>query len=295
MKIGVLVSGGDAPGMNKCLKELYEGITALGEEVVFVGHGYDGLVYGEVLKPKPAELEAYEKRAGAYIKSARSSAFMTPDGFKKALKTLKKHSLDALVIIGGNGSLKGAKALMREGVRVFFIPATIDNDMPETEYSLGFETAVSAGLDYIKKVMTTMEAFDKSCVFEVMGRYSGAIAEEVYNEYGADYLINSSHPLDIGALSKSVIKNKKPSLCLILQENLVDRGMLAFELETRTKRVWKADDVGYVQRGTDPVKKDLKKAKAYSALVTEAVRTHRYNTIAVTEGGKEKLVTLQKY
>lgn len=279
MKVGILVSGGDAPGMNYVVYEIHEKLKKLGVELLGIKYGYKGLMENDVIALDQALLEENKLFAGCILKSSRAPEFKTEKGVKKGLKTIEKNSLDALIILGGDGSLKGALELAEKGAKVVFIPATVDNDLKCSSYSLGYYTAVEACRKYIELVMRTMETLDRSCIFQVMGNTSGEIAKAVFNVSGADYVINEYNPLNLEGLVKNIKKNKKLSIKIILQEKLLNLDELKQTLSNRTKRVFKACKVGYLQRGENPTKEEIKKAKAFSALAVECIRTHNYNKV----------------
>ena len=281
MKVGILVSGGDAPGMNYVVYEIHEKLKKLGVELLGIKYGYKGLMENDVIALDQALLEENKLFAGCILKSSRAPEFKTEKGVKKGLKTIEKNSLDALIILGGDGSLKGALELAEKGAKVVFIPATVDNDLKCSSYSLGYYTAVEACRKYIELVMRTMETLDRSCLFEVMGNESGEIAKGAFTVSNADYVINEYNPLNLDKLVKDIKKNKKPCLKIVVQEKLVNLEELSDALTSKTKREFKACVVGYLQRGENPTKEEIKKAKAFSALAVECIRTHTYNKAVV--------------
>ena len=285
MKIAMLTSGGDAPGMNAVLYDYYVGAKKLGHDVVTVKEGYKGLILNQFEKIDEKLLEENSKKAGTVIKSSRCPEFQTEKGVKKAVKNILKNKIDLMLIIGGEGSFRGAKELVEQGIKVTFIPATIDNDMQETEYTMGFDTAIFSATDCIEKVMNTMTAFNRSAIFTVMGRHCPYLANAVFDQVG-DYKITVSEPLNIGKLVKDIKKNKKESLVIILQERLLDAKKLGFELMDKTKRMYRAVEIGYIQRGTDPTKSELKKAREFASLALMLLKTHIYNKVVVVKNKK---------
>ena len=294
MKLGIIVSGGDAPGMNFVVSSIFEGLKKQGIELIGIIAGFKGLMENKTCNLDESMLEENKNFAGCVLKSSRAPEFKTPKGLKKGLATIKKQKLDALIILGGDGSLKGAKELVENGVKTIFIPATIDNDLKYSEYSLGFYTAVSACENYINCVMKTMQTFSRSCIFEVMGNNSGQIAQKTTNLVGADYEISEFKPLNLEKLSKDIKKNKKESLVIVAQEKKANLEELKNYLCEKTKRVFKVCSVGYLQRGYNPTKEEIKMAKAFSALAIECIRTHNFNKVLVFQNEKCKAISMNE-
>lgn len=294
MKVGIFVSGGDAPGMNYVVYEVFNKLSKLGCELVGIKNGFKGLMENTLMELDAEVLEQNKLYAGSILKSSRAPEFKTQKGVKKGLNTIIKNKLDALIILGGDGSLRGAKELAEQGVKTIFIPSTIDNDLTCSEYSLGYYTAVHACQNYIEKVMRTIETLNRSCIFEVMGNESGQIAEGVKIASQPDYTISEYEPLDISKLAKDIKKNKKESLVIVLQEKLVNLDELRNELIRRTKREFKTCIVGYLQRGENPTKEEIKKAKAFSALAVECIRTHSFNKVIVFNKAKCETLSMNE-
>ena len=286
MRVGILVSGGDAPGMNSVVYETFKGLKAYNIELVGIKSGFKGLINNLTLELNEEMLTAEKNKAGCILKSSRCPEFKTPKGVKKGVSIVKKNKLDCVIILGGDGSLRGAKELAKNGVKVIFIPASVDNDISVSSYSLGFYTAVYACKKYIETVMNTIKTMERSCVFEVMGNGCGNIAEQVNKEIEADYCISENLPLDNTKLIKSIKKNKKESLVVIIQEKLVNLFDFCKSLSTQTKREFRGCVVGYLQRGENPTKEEIKMASAFSALAVQCVRTHDFNNIIAFDGKK---------
>lgn len=175
-RVGVLTSGGDAPGMNAAVRTVVRAALHFNMEPWGIYRGYHGLIHGELEPLTDRSVSGVIQRGGTILKSARSDEFRTKEGQSKALDVLAKHEIDSLVVIGGDGSFKGALALAEAGVNVICIPATIDNDIACTDYSIGFDTAVNNVLDAVNKLRDTAASHERVYVVEVMGRDSGYIA-----------------------------------------------------------------------------------------------------------------------
>ena len=286
MKIAILASGGDAPGMNYVTYECFMLAKKYGIELLGVKAGFKGLMNGEFIVLDEKVLEENKNFGGAIIKSSRCPEFHTEKAVKKATKHVAKMKIECLIIMGGDGSLKGAKELIKHGVKVIFIPSTIDNDMDKTDYTLGFSSAVEACEEYVKLTQRTLTSLTRSGIYEVMGNKSGNIAEEVFKNSDSDYVVSQTSPLDYKTLVKSIKKNKKETLSIILQEKTVNVIDFVKKLSSDTGRDFRFNIVGYLQRGWSPCKTEIKMAKAFSTLAIECARTHDFNNYIVIKNGK---------
>ena len=278
MNIAILGSGGDGAGMNKCLFEIAKRLKR--HNIIMFYRGYQGLIDNTVIKLSLPILRKEEGKGGIIIKSSRSPEFMTEMGFNKAVQTLKSHRIDVLIIMGGNGSLKGARELIKSGINVLFIPTTIDNDISESDYSIGFDTAVANAVDFVKKVDTSMQAFDRTCIYEVMGRHAPDIAERVAKITNADfcYTSNSTKEDMVNSIKKVLKSDLSPKI--ILQENVVDANELKDYLNSKIDGLdIKVAIVGYVQRGGDATKRELKMAKQFAKNICNLVANKDFNKI----------------
>lgn len=281
MKLLVLVSGGDAPGINTFLAELNRKV----KDVDAVEGGYRGLIDGKINPLASFKPEEYKKEAGAVIKSSRCPEFKEDKNFNKALKVAKNY--DCLVVLGGNGSYKGAERLFDNGVRTIFVPTTIDNDVEGSDYSLGFHSAVKACCFTIENVMPSMEAFNRCCVFEVMGRKCDAICKAVASATQADYVIGDEKDIDYTKISKIVKAKKKDnhSSFIVLRENVVDINEFCTKLQEKSGVVVKNNIVGHIQRGFKPTSVDLKTAKKFADVAVKAIKkTHNSYAIVMNDG-----------
>lgn len=289
MNIAIIGSGGDGAGMNMCLYELVKRLKK--HNIVLFYRGYQGIIDGQKANFTLKELESEKTKGGIIIKSSRSPEFMTEKGFKKALNVLKQNNVDLLIVMGGNGSLKGATALYKAGLNVIFIPTTIDNDIAESDYSIGFDTAVTNAVDFVEKVDTSMQAFDRTCIYEVMGRHCPDIAESVAKITNADYCYTSkSTKTDmVKTIKKTLKKDLSPKI--ILQENVIDANELKTYLNENIKGLdVKVAVVGYVQRGGNATKKELCMATRFAKCVCEFINQNCYNKIVCFENSTNSFV-----
>ena len=251
MNIGILASGGDGAGMNMFLYNLVKNLK--GHNIILFKSGYEGLMKNEVCDFNLNFLKSKKNCGGICIKTSRSPKFMEQQGKEEALKTLKKDSIDVLVVMGGNGSLKGAKSIEKNGTKIVFVPCSIDNDIYPSKYAIGFDTACKTCEDYINKVQDTMLSFDRVCIYEVMGRDCDAIAKKVGYDAIADYTYTDTSTFDECLKS---IDTKKSAPIIVLQENVLDVDKLATDLQQKLNREVKYCVVGYIQRGGKPTKKE---------------------------------------
>ena len=259
MKIGVLTSGGDAPGMNTFISNLVSLCEQKKFEVIAFKFGYQGLVDDNFLQLSSFLTDNIFHLGGSFIKSFRSSDFLTDQGYKKALRNIKKHALDALIIIGGDGTFKGAQKLCASNIPVIFIPATIDNDICFTEKCLGFDSALNSAVDYIDKIKQTMLSMNRIFVCEVMGRYSSELALNCAFATNATYLIEDKKTFNEEHLFKTIkkyLRSGKDSPSIIVRENTINVKELANKIQNTFDVETRSTIIGYVQRGATPSVKD---------------------------------------
>lgn len=283
MKILILASGGDSQGMNRVVYNLYKhyGKKAYGCEC-----GFAGLIEGNFLPLKDFMPAKYKNYAGVCLKSSRCPKFNTELGFAKALKNAK--NFDYIVVIGGNGSKRGAKELEKFGIKVVFVPATIDNDVENSEYSLGFNSAVNSCYQSINNIMLSVNSFkNRVCVFVVMGNDCPKIAENVSNKVGADYLIRSENDINYEKISNIIKKNteKNKNTVIILKEKLLNTEDFAKNLQAKVKNIFiQTFEIGYLQRGYRPTKFDIVQANKISKQIFKAIKTKNSHFIYFQKG-----------
>lgn len=263
-KIAVFTSGGDSPGMNACIRSVVRTGIYHGLEVYGIMYGYDGMVRGEIKRMQSHSVSNILQRGGTVLKSARSDAFRTKEGRKKAHDQLMKHGIEGLVAIGGDGTFTGAKVFFEEyGIPTIGCPGTIDNDIYGTDYTIGFDTAVNTALDAIDKIRDTAAAHDRIFFIEVMGRDSGYIGLECGIGGGAEVVMVPETKTTINDVVKSLkgLRKSKTSSIVIVAEGDEEGG--AAEIMERVKAEFKDDDkdfkvttLGHIQRGGNPTAKD---------------------------------------
>lgn len=258
-KIAILTSGGDSQGMNAYISKLVLLLKKNKQNIIGIMRGFQGLIDEDFIDLDSSMVENISFLGGSVLKTARCLEFYKPEGVEKAYKILKKHKIDILIVVGGNGSFKGAIDLMKLGMKIICIPGTIDNDLYFSDISLGFDTAVNNAVECIEKIKQTMLSNNRGVIIEVMGRNCGNIALSTAISVNANALIinedeNSKKTYEKNTLN--AIKNGIKSPVIILQENICDGEEMAKNLQEKTKKQFKFERLGYVQRGGEPTVKD---------------------------------------
>ena len=259
MRIGVLTSGGDAPGMNAAIRAVVRQADALGHDVWGIHRGYQGLLEGE-MDPLPSRACAnILQRGGTVLHTARCAEFHFPEHRAVAAANLKANGIEALVVIGGDGSFRAAEALQREhGVACAGIPGTIDNDLPGTERTLGFDTALNTAVEAIDRIRDTASSHGRLFLVEVMGRASGMLAVHTALACGAEAVLYPESPDDsyealVSGLNASWLRGKRSSIVVVAEGDTAGRAMAVGE---RLKRDYALDlrvvVLGHIQRGGSP-------------------------------------------
>lgn len=259
-RIGVLTSGGDAPGMNAAIRAVVRTCHHLGIECVGIRRGYNGLINGDILRMDTSSVTHIINRGGTILYTARSDEFRTEEGQKRAAATCKLLGLDGIVAIGGDGTFRGAEALSKHGISVVGIPATIDNDIVCTDYTLGFDTASNTAVDAIDRLRDTMQSHERCSVVEVMGRNAGHLALYVGLSVGATAVLVPEVPVDF---ERDVVEklrcarlNGKTHYMVVVAEgagSAVDIGVKLKEALALDPRV---TILGHIQRGGTPSARD---------------------------------------
>lgn len=260
-RIGILTSGGDAPGMNAAIRSVVRVAIEEGYEVIGFLRGYNGLIEDDYVELTVRSVSDIIHRGGTIIYTARCDEFRTVEGRQKAAEVCRKHNLKGLVVIGGDGTFTGALALTREhGINCVGIPATIDNDIGATDYSIGFDTAVNTAAEMVDKIRDTSQSHDRCTVVEVMGRHAGYIALDTGMATGATAILIPEIPFDfetdvIGRIRETMANGKKHFIIMVA-EGVGGVGDMAKEIGKRLNIEARASVLGYVQRGGSPTAKD---------------------------------------
>lgn len=290
MKIGVLTSGGDAPGMNAAIRAVVRcGIDA-GFEVYGIKRGYEGLLDGEIEQMNLSSVGDILHRGGTILKTARSERFSTEEGVKRAKIILDTFGIEALIVIGGDGSMRGALELSKLGVNVMCLPGTIDNDLDYTDYTIGFDTAVNTVLDAISKVRDTSSAHERNTIIEVMGRHCGDIALYAGVGGGAEAVLIPEVEADVNRVCRKILqgagRGKLNSIIINAEGSGVSSDELAKEIADVTGRETRIVVLSYLQRGGVPTLDDRLLASQSGAKAIELIQNGIKNRAIGTVNGK---------
>ena len=259
-RIGVLTSGGDAPGMNAAIRGVVRTAQCLGIESVGIRHGYEGLVRGEYIPLTEKEVKGITKLGGTMLYTARSPEFMTDAGRKRAIDTCKYMGIEGLVVIGGDGTFRGALDLSKDGIKVIGIPCTIDNDIACTSYTIGFDTACNTAIEAVDRLTDTMQSHERCSVVEVMGHSAGYLALNVGIATGATITLIPEVKYDferdvIGRIRTARLAGRSHFM-VIVAEGLSAVHGIAEKITEATGIETRVTALGHVQRGGSPRMRD---------------------------------------
>lgn len=271
-KIGVLTSGGDAPGMNAAVRAVVRTALAKDIEVYGVYGGYLGLHQDRIKKLERHDVSDMINRGGTFLGSARFPEFKEEKVRFEAIENLKKHGIEALVVVGGDGSYMGAKKLTEMGFPCIGLPGTIDNDIAGTDFTIGFHTALNTVLDAIDRLRDTSSSHNRISIVEIMGRYCGDLTIQAAIGGGAEYTVIPEKGFDEEKLIKSIgrgIQNGKKHAIIAITEHITDVNALAKRIESRTGLETRATVLGHTQRGGSPCAFDRVLASQMGAFAVE--------------------------
>lgn len=279
-RIGVLTSGGDAPGMNAAIRTVVRAALSFEMEPYAIYRGYHGMINNEIEPLTSSSVSGIIQRGGTMLKSARSKEFMTEAGVNKAIANLQTHGIDSVLVIGGDGSFRGALELMNRGIQVIGIPATIDNDIPCTDFSIGFDTAVNTVMEAVNKIRDTASSHERIYIIEVMGRHSGNIALYSGLAGGADSILIPEVSNNLDQVCKKVQRayeaGKNHNIVMVAEgvsmtNNSQERNSslgIGKYIEEHTGYETRLVILGHIQRGGSPTVNDrlLASRLAYQAV-----------------------------
>jgi len=278
-RIGVLTSGGDAPGMNAAIRAVVRKAVFSGLEVIGIQRGYSGLINGEFREMNLGSVADIIHRGGTILRTARSESFRTAEGRKKAAANLRASGIEGLVIIGGDGSFRGARCLSDEhGVRFVGVPGTIDNDIPCTDYCIGFDTAVNNVVDAINKIRDTATSHERTYVIEVMGRNSGHIALEAGLAGGAESILIPEIEVNMDEVIEKLWRGHnrgKLHSIIIVAEGAGSGLEIGRLIKEKTGFDTKVTILGHIQRGGTPTAFDRTIASRLGALAVDLLMAGR--------------------
>ena len=288
-RIGVLTSGGDAPGMNPCVRAVVRTATFHGIECYGVRRGFNGLINGDIFKLDEKSVSHTINRGGTILYTARSKEFMTEEGQRKAVSTCKFLGLDSIVAIGGDGTFQGACALSKYGINVVCIPATIDNDISCTNYSIGFDTAANTAIECIDKLRDTMQSHERCSVVEVMGRNAGFLAMYVGLAVGATAVLVPEKEIDF---EHDVIEKIRQArfngfshYMIVVAEGAASASDVAAKIKDAIDLDPRVTVLGHIQRGGVPTGRDRINATKMGYLAVELLLAGKNNRIVCTNAG----------
>lgn len=288
--IGVLTSGGDAPGMNAAIRAVVRTAIQKGLGVKGIMRGYAGLLQEEIIDMNSRSVSDIIHRGGTILYTARSMEFVTPEGQEKGAEICRKHGIDGLVVIGGDGSFRGAGKLAALGINTIGVPGTIDLDIACTDYSIGFDTAVNTAMEAIDKVRDTSTSHERCSIIEVMGRNAGYIALWCGIANGAeDILLPERYDGDEQQLINRIIDNRKRGKkhnIIINAEGIGHSTSMARRIEAATGVETRATILGYMQRGGMPTCKDRVYASIMGAKAAELLYEGKSNRIVAYRNGE---------
>lgn len=296
--IGVLTSGGDAPGMNAAMRAVVRAGTFHNLRVMGIKRGYNGLMNGDMVEMDARSVSDVLQRGGTSLFTARCLEFKEPAGVKKAYDVAKVFGLDGLVVIGGDGSFRGAKDLCEAGLPTVAIPATIDNDIDCSEYTLGYDTCLNTVIEAVDKIRDTSASHDRCSVIEVMGRNAGYIAANAAIACGADVVLIPEREWDfdkdvIRPILAGKARGKRHSI-VVVAEGIGGVIELAKEIEEKTGMESRATILGHVQRGGSPTVRDRVTASSMGVHAVKLLLEGKSNRIVCEKDGKITDVDIQE-
>ena len=288
--IGVLTSGGDAPGMNAAIRAVVRRGLARGVKMKGILKGYDGLLNEEIIDMSAKDVSDTIERGGTILGTARCAEMRTEEGQKKAVENCRKHGIDGLIVIGGDGSFAGAQKLANLGINCIGIPGTIDLDIACTEYTIGFDTAVNTAMEAIDKVRDTSTSHERCSIIEVMGRNAGYIALWCGIANGAeDIMIPEKYDYDEQKLVDNIIESRKRGKkhhIIINAEGIGHSASMARRIEAATGVETRATILGHMQRGGSPTCKDRVYASTMGCLAVDLLLEGKNKRVVGYQNGE---------
>lgn len=297
-RIGVLTSGGDAPGMNPCVRAVVRTAIYHGIECYGIRRGYNGLINGDIIRLDEKSIAHIINRGGTILYTARSNEFMTEDGQKKAASTCRFLGLDGIIAIGGDGTFRGAAALSRQGINVICIPATIDNDICCTNYSIGFDTAANTAIECIDKLRDTMQSHERCSVVEIMGHNAGYLAIYVGLAVGATAVLVPEKTIDFEQDVIEKIRNARLNgfthYMIVVAEGAGSAAEIAAKIKDAIDLDPRVTVLGHIQRGGCPTARDRVNATKMGYLAVEMLLAGKTNRVICTHEGSFTDVDIQE-
>ncbi len=288
--IGVLTSGGDAPGMNAAIRAVVRQAISKGKKVKGIRRGYTGLIAEDIVDMEAKDVSDIIQRGGTILQTARCPEFRTEEGQKLGAEMCRKHGIEGIIVIGGDGSFRGAQKLAAQGINTIGIPGTIDLDISCTDYTIGFDTAVNTAMEAIDKIRDTASSHERCSIIEVMGRDAGYIALWCGLANGAEQvLIPEKYDFDEQKIVNNIIANRKRGkrhYIIINAEGIGHSTSLARRIEAATGMETRATILGHMQRGGSPTCKDRVYASTMGAYAVDLLCEGKSNRIVAYKDGK---------
>ena len=290
--VGVLTSGGDAPGMNAAIRAVVRKSIANGLSVKGIKKGYMGLLDEEIVDMDRRSVADIIQRGGTILGTARCMEFITEEGQEKGAEICRKHGIDGIVVIGGDGSYRGAQALSRHGINTIGIPGTIDLDIACSDYTIGFDTAINTAMEAIDKIRDTSSSHERVSIVEVMGRHAGYIALWCAIANGADdILLPEKYDFNEQRIIDNIIENRKRGKThhiIVNAEGIGHSTSMARRIEAATGIETRASILGYMQRGGSPTCKDRVYASTMGCYAADILAEGKTNRVVGYQGGEFK-------
>ncbi len=286
MKIAVLTSGGDAPGMNAAVRAVVRKGIYHDCQVFGVREGFRGIIDDDIVPLQLGSVADVIQRGGTFLRTARCEEFKTPQGLAKAIANLRRREIEAVIVIGGDGSIRGAQALYEGGITAAAIPGTIDNDIPATECTIGFDTAVNTASAAIDKIRDTATSHQRTFIVELMGRHSGAIALAAGLAAGAESILVPELPYNLDEVCRRLESGRrrgKLHSIILVAEGVASAYEVAAQLKKRTNQDTRVIVLGHLQRGGSPT--------AFDRILASRMASEAVDLVLAGKGGK--LVAVQ--
>ena len=294
--IAILTSGGDSPGMNACIRAVVRYGISKGMNVYGVYRGYTGLIEGQIKLMNERSVGNIIQTGGTILKTSRCPEFKTVEGRQKAIANLKKHNIEGLIVVGGDGSFRGARELINSGIVCACIPGTIDNNLFYTDYTIGYDTATNTVVNMINNVRDTSISHDRVSVVETMGAGCGDIALSAGLAAGADAIIVPEIEFNIDDICNKLIRareHKKEGSIVVLSEHVCDANELVKTIEEKCKIECRAVILGHIQRGGSPSAFDRNLATKFGVVAVDELIKGESGVVGY-KNGKYIYVTIEK-
>ena len=287
--IGILTSGGDAPGMNAAVRAVVRTAIANGMTVKGIMRGYNGLIENDIVDLNARSVSDIIGRGGTMLYTARSPRFREEEGILEGVKTCKEHGIEGVVVIGGDGSFRGARDLSLHGIPCVGIPGTIDNDIACTEYTIGFDTAMNTAMEMVDKIRDTSQSHDRCSIVEVMGRNAGHLALQCGVAVGAASIVVPEVPITMDENVEKIRRMQKTGkrhFIIVVAEGVGKVDEMAKQIESATGIVSRATVLGHVQRGGNPSVRDRVVATQLGHAAVELLREGKGNRVVGIKDNK---------